>query len=127
VKRGAEAAKKHMREEIQRWATKIGVKPKRVQIQRMTTKWASCSTGGRICFSSELLDEPDSFREVVIVHELLHLMVPNHGRLFKSLLNAYIPDWQCHIRGRASRMCGTAARSVDTPLKVPRTTQRPSI
>ena len=99
-------AKERMREEIQRWATKIGAKPKRVQIQRMTTKWASCSTTGRVCFSTELLDEPPSFREVVIVHELLHLLVPNHGKLFKSLMNAYLPDWQRRIGNCAKSICG---------------------
>jgi predicted metal-dependent hydrolase len=52
----------------------------------MTTKWASCSTTGRIYFSTELLAEPATFREVVIVQELLHLLVPNHGKLFKSLM-----------------------------------------
>ena len=106
MKPRSEAAKTVMREEIRQWAAKIGVKPKRVQIQRMTTKWASCSTSGRICFSTELLGEPAVFREVVIVHELLHLMVPNHGRLFKSLLNAYVPDWQRRLGGRANWMCG---------------------
>jgi predicted metal-dependent hydrolase len=73
---------------------------------RMTTKWASCSTTGRICFSTELLDEPAAFREVVVVHELLHLLVPNHGNLFKSLMNAYLPGWEKRVAGRASRFCG---------------------
>jgi predicted metal-dependent hydrolase len=97
-----------MREEIRRWAAKLKVKPRRVQIQRMTTKWASCSTSGRICFNMELLDEPASFREVVIVHELLHLLVPNHGKLFKSLMNAYLPEWEARSAGRVSRLCGTS-------------------
>jgi hypothetical protein len=101
-----EMAKVRMRDEIRHWATKLGVKPKRVQIQRMTTKWASCSTTGRVCFSAELLDEPAAFREVVIVHELLHLLVPNHGKLFKSLMNAYLPGWERRVTGRASRFCG---------------------
>jgi predicted metal-dependent hydrolase len=101
-------AKERMREEIQHWATKIGAKPKRVQIQRMTTKWASCSTTGRICFSTELLDEPAAFREVVIVHELLHLLVPNHGKLFKSLMTAYLPDWERRIGSRANSLCGSS-------------------
>jgi len=35
-----------------------------------------------------------AFREYVIVHELLHLKVPNHGKLFKTLLRAYIPDYE---------------------------------
>jgi predicted metal-dependent hydrolase len=99
-------AKEHMRDEIRHWAAKIGANPKRVQIQRMTTKWASCSTSGRVCFSTELLDEPAAFREVVIVHELLHLLVPNHGKLFKSLMNAYLPNWQRRVGGRANQICG---------------------
>jgi predicted metal-dependent hydrolase len=41
---------------------------------------------------------------VVIVHELLHLLVPNHGKLFKSLMNAYLPDW--HRRLGSARSGG---------------------
>jgi len=91
---------------VRRWASWIGVEPQRVQIQRMTTKWASCSTSGRVSFSRDLLREDPLFREVVIVHELIHLRVPNHGRLFKSLMNAYLPDWEEKVNGRVSRLCG---------------------
>jgi predicted metal-dependent hydrolase len=28
------------------------------------------------------------------VHELLHLKVPNHGRLFKALMTAHVPKWR---------------------------------
>ena len=45
-------------------------------------------------FSEDLLREPETFQEYVILHELLHLKVPNHGKLFKSLLSAYMPDWK---------------------------------
>ena len=78
--------------EVQQWAKKMNVQPKRVQIQRMTRKWASWSSSGRICFSTDLLAEPKAFREAVIVHELVHCLVPNHGKLFKSLMRAYLPD-----------------------------------
>jgi hypothetical protein len=79
--------------EVEQWARKIGVQPKRVQIQRMTRKWASWSSSGRICFSADLLKESKAFRETVIVHELVHCLVPNHGKLFKSLMRAYLPHW----------------------------------
>lgn len=107
MNRPREAVKAEMREEIRRWADEIGVKPARVQIQRMTKKWASCSSGGRLCFSTELLDESRGFREVVIVHELLHLRVPNHGKLFKSLLSAFVPGWEDRAKGRVARLCGS--------------------
>jgi predicted metal-dependent hydrolase len=37
-----------------------------------------------------LLRQPPDFRRQVIVHELLHLKIPNHGPLFKALLKAYL-------------------------------------
>lgn len=91
---------------VLRWSSKIGTQPERIQIQRMTKKWASCSTSGRICFSNDLLKENIAFQEVVIVHELLHLRVPNHGKLFKSLMKAYLPKWETAANGRVTRMCG---------------------
>jgi predicted metal-dependent hydrolase len=44
---------------------------------------------GRLTLDTGLLSQPVDFRKQVIVHELLHLRVPNHGRLFKALLRAY--------------------------------------
>ena len=96
------------RAEVAGWAAKIGVRPRRIQVQQMTKKWASCSTAGRLTFSSELLRERAALREFVIVHELLHLLVPNHGRLFMSLLKAYLPDW--NPRAGRKLPCGHAKR-----------------
>jgi predicted metal-dependent hydrolase len=86
--------KKEFKSEIAHWAAVMKVKPAQICIQRMTKKWASCSSKGRVCFSADLLQESRTFQEFVIVHELLHLQVPNHGKLFKSLLTAYLPGWE---------------------------------
>ena len=94
-----------LRSEVRRWAAKIGVRPRRVQIRPMTTKWASCTSAGRIAFSRELLGKSRGFREFVIVHELLHLLVPNHGKLLKSLLNAYLPRWARLAPGQLAGPC----------------------
>ena len=58
----------------------------------MKRKWGSCSTAGRISFNDELLTAPAKVRKRVIVEELLHLKIPNHGKLFKALLRAYLKD-----------------------------------
>ena len=92
-------------EEIHRWASKIGVAPERVYVQSMKRKWASCTPTGRVYFSADLLDEPSPFREVVVVHELLHLRIQNHGKLFKSLMNAFVPGWEVRTGGRVNRVC----------------------
>ncbi len=78
------------RAEIDAWARRIGVQPRELHIRPMTRKWGSCSTNGRVTLNAELLRAPAAFRRRVIVEELLHLKVPNHGKLFRSLLRAYL-------------------------------------
>lgn len=82
---------KQLKEKIYRWVNKIKVKPKQIRIQQMKKKWASCSTKGRVSFNIDLLKKPKPFQDYVIVHELLHLIIPNHGKLFKSMMNVYLP------------------------------------
>jgi predicted metal-dependent hydrolase len=48
------------------------------------------STAGRLTFNAELLGESAELRKKVIVHELLHLKVPNHGKVLRALLRAYL-------------------------------------
>ncbi len=94
------------KERVRGWAERIGAKPTAVYIQDMRNKWASCSPRGRICFGSSLIEEEIPFQNVVIVHELLHLSIPNHGKLFQSLMNAFVPGWERIVDGRATRLCG---------------------
>jgi|SRR5579875_1890460 len=91
----AEAVPKDLfKAEVRAWALRIGVEPKELHIRSMKRKWASCSSRGRLTFDVELLTESAAFRREVIVHELLHLKIPNHGALFRSLLKAYLSEDQ---------------------------------
>ena len=76
--------------EVHAWARRIGVEVKALHIRRMTRKWGSCSTAGRLTFNAELLGESGELRKKVVVHELLHLRVPNHGKVLRALLRAYL-------------------------------------
>ncbi|MFS8886002.1 M48 family metallopeptidase [Synechococcus sp. H70.2] len=76
--------------EVQAWAQRLEVTPREIHLRPLKRKWASCSSRGRLTFDIELLRQPAAFRREVIVHELLHLKVPNHGPLFKALLKAYL-------------------------------------
>lgn len=89
---GVRASDDAFRAQVAHWADRIRVKPRQVRIQPMRRKWASCSSRGTVSFNADLLTQPADFQEYVIVHELLHLKVPNHGKLFKSLLRAYLPS-----------------------------------
>jgi predicted metal-dependent hydrolase len=76
------------------WAVKLRVNPKGIRIQRMRRKWGSCSSRGTVTLAIDLVDEQPQFQDFVIAHELLHLRVPNHGRLFKALMTLYVPGWR---------------------------------
>ena len=102
------ATKELFKSEVARWTAIMKVKPAQICIQSMKKKWASCSNRGRVCFSTDLLLESGAFQKYVIVHELLHLQVPNHGKLFKSLMNAYLPGWEAILAERN----GSAARNL---------------
>ena len=76
------------------WAFKLRVMPRVIRIQRMTRKWGSCSTAGTITLALDLDEQREDFQDFVIAHELLHLKVPNHGRLFKALMSTHVPNWR---------------------------------
>jgi len=78
--------------EVRAWAQRIGVEPAEVHLRPMRRKWASCSSRGRLTFDTALLAQNSVLRDEVVVHELLHLKVPNHGALFRSLTRAYLGD-----------------------------------
>jgi len=54
-----------------------------------------------VTFSLDLLEEASSFQDYVIVHELIHLKVPNHGKLFSSLLSAHLPGYKYEAKPEA--------------------------
>jgi hypothetical protein len=97
------AIRREFRNRVKAWAVRIKVEPARIEVRRMSRKWASCSSRRCVCFAQMLLEEPVTFQDYVIVHELIHLRVPNHGKLFKSLLTAYLPHWKMCLTDESRR------------------------
>ena len=79
---------------VKEFAAKMDVEVKALAIRPMKNKWASCSTDGNLNFNKELLDMDKEIGDYVIVHELLHFNVPNHGKLWKILMTAYLDDYE---------------------------------
>ena len=92
--RSSERAIMLLRNRVDAWASKLRVTPRVVRVQRMTRKWGSCSARGTITLAADLIERDGRFQDFVVAHELLHLRVPNHGRLFKALMTAHVPDWR---------------------------------
>ena len=86
--------KQEFKGRVLEWADKLDVKARSLSVRPMRRKWASCSTAGNLNFNSDLLALDRELADYVIVHELLHFSVPNHGRLWKSLMRAHLGDYE---------------------------------
>jgi predicted metal-dependent hydrolase len=79
---------------VRAWAERLEVDARAIYVRPMRRKWASCSTAGTLSFNDDLLGLDRELGDYVIVHELLHFSVPNHGKLWKSLMRAHLGDWE---------------------------------
>lgn len=87
--------KARFKQRVRHWADKLDVKVVWLGVRPMRNKWASCSTAGHLNFSDELPGlKSEQLWDYVIVHELLHFSVPNHGKLWKSLMRAHLGDYE---------------------------------
>jgi len=76
------------------WAVKLKVNPEQVQIRRLPDKWGSCAPDGVVTLAGDLTTEAEDFQDYVIVHELLHLKYRDHGKQFKAMMTALVPNWR---------------------------------
>jgi hypothetical protein len=79
---------------VMTWAARLGVEPGRISFRDMRRKWGSCSSRAQITLSTRLTWVPPHLAEYVVLHELVHLRVFNHGKDFKALMTAHMPDWR---------------------------------
>ena len=86
--------KERFKERVRGWADRLEVPVASITVRSMKTKWASYSTTGRLTFDALLLKLRKELQDYVIVHELLHSRVPNHGKLWKSLMRVYLEDYE---------------------------------
>ncbi len=72
---------------------RMGAKAPEVRYRRMKKRWGSCSNGGVIMLNIELVKAPIHCIDYVILHEMCHMLFPNHDRRFYRLLGQLLPDW----------------------------------
>ena len=87
--------KDKIREYANKWEPVIGVKCESFTIRMMKTRWGSCSVNKHtIRINSLLVKKPEKCLELVIVHELVHMLEPRHNKVFKDYMTRFLPDWK---------------------------------
>jgi predicted metal-dependent hydrolase len=83
------------KEYFDKWEKILGVTKNDLIIKKMKGKWGYCMTKSKkICLNLELAKRKLDFVEYVVLHELCHLIYPNHGQEFKALLDKHLPSWR---------------------------------
>lgn len=80
---------------LSRWSRRMGVSYAGFSVTATRSRWGSCNTRtGALRFSLELSAKPLDCVELVVVHELCHLLEPTHNAHFHALMDEYLPDWK---------------------------------
>jgi predicted metal-dependent hydrolase len=88
-----ESAKEIIRPKVKIFAHHLGVEYNRVLISDLKYRWGSCTPRNNLNFNWRLVKAPMSVIEYVIVHELTHLIEPNHTKQFWGIIRAQLPHY----------------------------------
>ena len=84
---------KKFKNEVKIWSKKLQVFPFDIKLEDIK-QWGYCSPEKVIYFNNNLLFKRKELQIYVIIHELLHLKIPNHGKLFQAMMTTHIPNWR---------------------------------
>jgi predicted metal-dependent hydrolase len=89
---------------LAKWEALLKVKATKVFVQRMKTKWGSCTPDtAYIRLNTDLAKKPPECLEYILVHELVHLLEPTHNERFVAIMDLYLPNWQ-QLRKQLNRL-----------------------
>ena len=80
---------------IAKWEQHMKVKVNKFYVRKMKTRWGSCNPRKRtIRLNTDLARKPRTCLEYLVVHEMAHLLVPNHSTRFIALMDEFMPNWR---------------------------------
>ena len=74
-------------------ALQMHVVPYSIKVNNAKARWGSCSHKRSINFSWRLIMADDEVIDYVIVHELAHIIEPNHSHRFWEVVEGVLPDY----------------------------------
>jgi predicted metal-dependent hydrolase len=82
-------ALEHLSTKARRYSEQIGVSPAGISVRDFTARWGSCHKNGSLVFNWNIIKAPHSIVDYVVIHELCHLLYPNHSKDFWRLVRRY--------------------------------------
>ncbi|QPN64480.1 M48 family metallopeptidase [Synechococcus sp. CBW1004] len=82
-------ALERLQEKSNRYAKQIGVSPAAVSVKNFRSRWGSCDKRGQVVFNWNIIKAPHSIVDYVVIHELCHLIHPNHSKDFWQVVGRH--------------------------------------
>lgn len=89
-------AEEYLPKRLKELAQKLGVRYKKVQVKDVKSRWGSCSSKGTISLNWRLIMAPSEVIDYVLIHELAHIVHPNHSKYFWKYVATFCPDYKLH-------------------------------
>jgi predicted metal-dependent hydrolase len=108
-----EEARSDLVDRVARHSITLGVRPSRLQVKELRSRWGSCSVDGVLSFSWRLILAPPFVLNYLAAHETAHLKEMNHSRRFWAQVRRCMPDYErgrdwLHEQGSALHAIGMA-------------------
>ncbi len=89
-------ARERLSEKAVRYARQIGVTPAAISVRNFRSRWGSCNKKGHVVFNWNIIKAPHAIADYVVVHELCHLIYPNHSKGFWRLVGRHDGAYEEH-------------------------------
>ena len=85
-----------LEEKVMRYSKIIRVFPREIKVRNYKTRWGSCDNKGRLTFNFHLIKAPHEIVDYVVIHELCHMIQPNHSKFFWNEVARFDPSFKNH-------------------------------
>ncbi len=83
---------------VEQYKNQLGVKPNDIKVMELQHRWASCSEKGNLNFHWKCAMAPIDTLKYIVIHELVHLIHPNHTTSFWNDVDKIVPDYERQVK-----------------------------
>ena len=89
-------ALERLQDKTHRYAKQIGVSPAGISVRNFKSRWGSCDKKREVVFNWNIIKAPHSIVDYVVIHELCHLIHPNHSKVLWELVGRHDASYPEH-------------------------------
>ena len=81
-------------DKTRRYSAILKVEPTSINLKDYKAMWGSCSPKGVVSYNWRIILAPHKIVDYIVVHELCHLIEPNHSSKYWKQVMSVIPDYE---------------------------------